>query len=164
MKITPQDLWWIIIASKIAIDDSNWFESAKIIRCWSESNSANRICCTFTKYKQLKCWWCTISFRFNDFRKDQTNKIKVLSKKCNALIKDSKLWKKQELNSLIISFTKIKFPAKNALRITEKNFQNEKLSHKLVITIWLKTRKRNGFVNKIPIQNLVKHNYPKLFN
>ena len=60
-----------------------------------------------------------------NFRKNQRNMIRILWRKCNGLIKDGEL------------------------RISEKKIQDEKLLHKLFLTIRQKAKIRIAFANNI---------------
>ena len=73
----------------------------------------------------------------NNFRKNQRNKTKISSKKCNSLLKDDRLSRSKEQHEGA------------TLRITKKNFQDKELPHELFLTTKQTTKIRNAFTNNM---------------
>ena len=88
------ELW---IYQKPLWTHSSWSEQTKRIRCWSKSNSGDRICQTI---KQLDNDGNATNGSFDQnlfgltiLDKIKKNMTKSLSKKCNILAKDRVLWR-----------------------------------------------------------------------
>ena len=78
----------------------------------------------------------------NNFRKNQRNKTKILSRKCNSLIKEARL---KMTNTKL---NKLKFAPKiktgTTLSISRKKFHVDELGQELLLTTRQKTKIRNA--------------------